>query len=78
VRTGALSCGTDKAVPLDAEALRHFFGCPASDLANPADPSLMGRLAIRQVTQATDLGYVGIVLLMFKSFVDDNSGCVVL
>ena len=67
MRTGALSCGTDKAVPLDAEALRHFFGYPASDLANPADPSLIGRLAMGQVTQATDLGYMGIVLDMFKS-----------
>ena len=66
MRTGALSCGTDKAVPLDAEALRQFFGCPASGLANPADPSLIGRLAMRQVTQATDLGYIGIVLVLFK------------
>ena len=67
MRTGALSCGTDKAVPLDAEALRQFFGCPASDLANPADPGLTGRLAMRQMTQATDLGYVVIVHFMFKS-----------
>ncbi|GEO18402.1 hypothetical protein MAE02_60980 [Microvirga aerophila] len=69
MRTGALSCGTDKAAPLDAEALRHFSEYPASNLASPADPGLMGRLAMRQVMQATDLSYIVIVLVMFEPFV---------
>ena len=47
-------------------ALRRFFGCPASNLASPADPSLIGRLAMCQVTYVTDFGYIGNVLLMFK------------
>ncbi len=52
---------------LDAEALRHFSGYPASDLASPADPGLIGRLAMHWRRNATNLGYMVGVLLMFKS-----------